>query len=49
LFIMSRNTRTDPPVFEEVNIAPEAPDESLWAFFPILLGAAAICLLMFFS
>jgi hypothetical protein len=44
---MMRNIRREPPVFEDANIALKA-DESLWALFPILLGAAAMCLLMFF-
>ena len=48
LIIMSRIIRPNASVSEQNSAGLEAGDESLWAFFPILLGAAALCLLMFF-
>ena len=48
LVVMSKIIHPIPAVSEKTSAGLEADDESLWAFFPILLGAAAICLLMFF-
>ena len=45
---MSRINRPDPSVSKETSTELEVDEESLGVFFPILLGAAAICLLMFF-
>jgi hypothetical protein len=42
---MSRKTHPT-SVSQQGNVASEA-DEALWAFFPILISAAAICLLIF--
>jgi hypothetical protein len=45
---MSRNAHpTDLPAPNATDIAPTEADESLWAFFPILISAAAICLLIY--
>jgi hypothetical protein len=46
---MRRDTHpTGHPISEETNVAATEADASLWAFFPILIGAAAICLVIFF-
>jgi len=38
----------DVPPSEHENLSPTGSDDSLWAFLPILVGLAAICLLTFF-
>jgi hypothetical protein len=44
----SELNKRDTPAFEESTIFAERADDSLWAFFPLLLSAAALCLIMFF-
>jgi hypothetical protein len=39
---------TDVPRSEHENLSRRGSDESLWAFLPILVGLAAICLLTFY-
>jgi hypothetical protein len=39
---------TDVPASDHGNLSRTGGDDSLWAFLPILVGLAAICLLTFF-
>ena len=39
---------TNVPTSDHGKHSPAGDDDSLWAFLPILVGLATICLLMFF-
>jgi hypothetical protein len=43
----SQMNRRDTSAFEESPGFAARTDDSLWAFFPILLSAAVLCLIMF--
>jgi hypothetical protein len=45
---MRQDMHTQAPPSDDANHPRAGGDNSLWAFLPILVGLAALCLLMFF-
>jgi len=45
---MTANMNKEPSPSDDANHPRNRGDNSLWAFLPILVGVAALCLLMFF-